>query len=160
MSGVKAGARFAHPLRFEDLQPGKPHIWRTLGYRRVLWEPGRVVLEWDAPEEYAFPGRGGYIVQGGMVTALLDAAMGSAAWTTLDLEEGFLTADIRVEFHSATRPGRLRAEGSVVRRTRRIVFCEGSLFDAAGELLAASRCTQIVSSAAAVSDTVSDTEVK
>ena len=44
----------------------------------------------------------------------------------------------------ASRPGLLRATGSVVRRSRRIVFCAAEMSDAGGALLATSRCTQVV----------------
>ena len=54
------------------------------------------------------------------------------------------TADLRVEFMRSARPGTLRAEGSVVQRNRRVAFCSAELYDAEGELLASSRCTQII----------------
>jgi uncharacterized protein (TIGR00369 family) len=102
------------------------------------------VIEWNAPLEYCFPTADGAVVQGGLVTALLDAAMGGACWTVLDHDQVFLTADLRVEFVRTARPGVLRAAGSVVRRTRRVVFCSAEASDAESRLVAASRCTQIV----------------
>lgn len=121
-----------------------PHIWQTLGYRRVAWASGSAAVEWDAPVDYCFPSADGPVVQGGLVTALLDAAMGGACWTMLSAEEVFLTADLRVEFLRMSRPGLLRATGSVVRRTRRVVFCAAELFDLAGAVLATGRCTQVI----------------
>ena len=121
-----------------------PHLWSTLGYRRVSWGSGSTTIEWDATAEYGFPTRGGHVIQGGLVTALLDAAMGGACWSVLGGESAFLTADLRVEFLRSTRVGTVRATGTVVRRTRRVVFCEAQLFDAEGVLLAVSRCTQVV----------------
>src|SRR3954453_125365 len=67
--------------------PPPPHLgeppptWATLGYRRVSWEPGQTEVAWDADEAYCFPSAGGPIVQGGLVTALLDAGMGGACGT-------------------------------------------------------------------------------
>lgn len=135
--------------RFADVDSwgggdGGPHVWRTLGYRRTGWAPGESTVEWDAPVEYSFPTGNGPVVQGGLVTALLDSAMGGACWTVLDRHETFLTADLRVEFLRTARPGLLTATGTVVRRTRRVVFCAAELLDAHGNLLAASRCTQVV----------------
>lgn len=146
MSEVKAGSRFHEPQRWEDLRPGEPHIWHTLGYRRLVWEPGRSVIEWDATEDYCFPAESGLIVHGGMVATLLDTAMGGAAWTVLDDHELFLTADLRVEFLRSARPGTLRAEATVIRRGARVVFCDSSLYDTDGRHLAAARCTQIIQS--------------
>jgi uncharacterized protein (TIGR00369 family) len=70
--------------------------------------------------------------------------MGGACATVLEPEESFLTADLRVEFLRAARPGLLRAEGHVVRRARRVVFCAAELHDE-GTHLASARCTQVLS---------------
>jgi uncharacterized protein (TIGR00369 family) len=120
------------------------HVWHTLGFRELDRGSGTATVGWTASEDYCFPSAGGPVVQGGLVTAVLDAAMGGACWTVLDGEQAFLTADLRVEFLRATHPGELRAVGTVVRRTRRVVFCAADLLDADGRTLAASRCTQVV----------------
>ena len=124
--------------------PNGPHVWRTLGFHRRTAEPGRSTVEWNASQDYTFPTNTGPVVQGGLVTAVLDSAMGGACWSVLDPEETFLTADLRVEFLRPTRPGFLRANGLVVRRTRRVVFCSAELVDGAGTVTAASRCTQVI----------------
>ena len=129
---------------WEDRRPGGPHIWRTLGYRSTATERGRMTIEWDAAKEYTFPDGAGSIVHGGMVATVLDTAMGGACATVLEPGESFLTADLRVEFMRAARPGLLRADGHVVRRTRRVVFCAAELFDAEGTHLASARCTQVL----------------
>jgi uncharacterized protein (TIGR00369 family) len=141
---VRAGERFYGSERWEDAADGGPHIWSTLGYRRTSWKPGSTSLEWDAGLDYTFPAAAGPVVQGGLVTALLDAAMGGATWTVLDSDQAFLTADLRVEFLRPTRPGTLSASGRVVRRTRRVVFCAADLYDGEGSHLAAALCTQVV----------------
>jgi len=132
------------PHGFDEDQPGGTHIWTTLGYRREAWSHGATTIAWDATADYGFPTATGTVIQGGLVTALLDAAMGGACWSVLDDTQAFLTADLRVEFLRSTRVGTVRATGTVVRRTRRVVFCEAQLFDDQGVLLAASRCTQVV----------------
>jgi uncharacterized protein (TIGR00369 family) len=129
---------------WEAQRPGGPHIWRTLGYRRVRAESGHTEIEWEAPEEYSFPADSGAIVHGGMVATLLDTAMGTACYTVLAPGETFLTADLHVDFFRAARPGRLLAEGRVVHRTKRAVFCGAELYDGDGVQLASARCTQIV----------------
>jgi uncharacterized protein (TIGR00369 family) len=141
---ITPGERFADPRAWEADAISGPHIWRTLGYRRTDWRPGATSIEWTATPEYCFPTADGGVVQGGLVTALLDAAMGGACWTVLDLDEVFLTADLRVEFLRVSRPGLLSATGTVVRRTRRVTFCAAEMHDAEGVLLATSRCTQVV----------------
>jgi uncharacterized protein (TIGR00369 family) len=122
-------------------------VWRTLGYRRIEAGDGRMAIEWDATDEYTFPDTPDTaVVHGGLVATLLDTAMGGACATTLGEGEGFLTADLHVEFYRPTRPGTLRAEGRVVQRTRRVAFCAAELLDAEGMVLASARCTQIVRS--------------
>ena len=133
------------PPRWEMLRPDAPHIWRTLGYRAVEAREGRMVIDWDAGDAYAFPDTSEtVVVHGGMVATLLDTAMGAACASTLTDDQGFLTADLHVEFYRPARPGRLRADGRIVQRTRRIAFCAAELTDADGQLLASARCTQIV----------------
>jgi uncharacterized protein (TIGR00369 family) len=141
---IVPGERFHDADAWEAAHQTGPHIWRTLGYRRLDWQPGTTTIEWTATADYCFPTADGSVVQGGLVTALLDAAMGGACWTVLNHDQVFLTADLRVEFLRTARPGVLRATGAVVRRTRRIVFCSAEMRDAEDTLLAASRCTQVV----------------
>ena len=141
---ITAGERFADVGDWNNSRGESPNLWRTLGFRRTGWEPGGSTVEWDATVEYGFTTPGGPVIQGGLVTAILDSAMGGACFTTLDRGELFLTADLRVEFFRPTRPGTLRAVGTVLRRTRKVVFCAAELFDVEGTTLAASRCTQVL----------------
>jgi uncharacterized protein (TIGR00369 family) len=141
---ITPGERFEDSRTWEADDVAGPHIWRTLGYRRTDWQPGSTTIEWTAIAEYCFPTADGLVVQGGLVTALLDVAMGGACWTMLDNDQVFLTADLRVEFLRVSRPGLLSATGTVVRRTQRVVFCAAEMRDADGAALASSRCTQVV----------------
>lgn len=121
-----------------------PHVWVTLGYRGIEQAGGEAVIEWDAPVEYCFHGSSGPIVHGGLVTTLLDTAMGGACHSLLEGGETFLTADLHSEFLRPTRPGTLRAIGRVVHRTKRTMFCAADLHDADGQHLASARCTQVL----------------
>jgi uncharacterized protein (TIGR00369 family) len=141
---IAAGERFADLGSFGQRAGDGPNLWRTLGFRRTGWEPGSSTVEWEATADYGFVTPAGPVIQGGLVTAILDAAMGGACWTVLNRDEVFLTADLRVEFFRPSRPGPLRATGRVLRRTARVVFCAAELFDAEGTTLAASRCTQVI----------------
>ena len=127
-----------------EAPPDAPHAWVTLGYRGIEQSNGVSVIEWDATVDYCFHGGSGPIVHGGLVTTLLDTAMGGACHSVLESGETFLTADLRAEFFRPTRPGTLRAEGRVVQRTKRVVFCSADLKDAEGTHLASARCTQVL----------------
>jgi uncharacterized protein (TIGR00369 family) len=128
-----------------EAPPEAPHAWVTLGYRGVEQRDGVSVIEWDATVDYCFHGGSGPIVHGGLVATLLDTAMGGACHSVLHEGETFLTADLRAEFFRPTRPGTLRAEGRVVHRTKRMVFCAADLNDDEGTHLA-SACTQVLRS--------------
>lgn len=131
--------------RFLELEDGsEPHVWTTLGYRRVADGPGTVTIAWEATPAYGFPTSAGHRVHGGLVTTLLDTAMGGATWTVLGPTEVFLTADLRVEFQRACPMGPLTATGTVVRRTSRVVFAAAQLHDPQGRVVAESRATQLV----------------
>ncbi len=137
----------AHP--WDEHAPEAVHVWNTLGYRFAGNANGQVTVEWDAANDYAFPNGGRMILHGGMVSTLLDTAMGHACLARLAEGETFLTADLHVEFYRSATPGLLRAVGEVVHRSRRAMFCAASLYDTDDTLLASARCTQILRPTAA-----------
>jgi uncharacterized protein (TIGR00369 family) len=137
-----AGERYQQML--EHGRPDFGGIWDHLGWTLGSLEPGRGVLEWETTTDHAFPTmEGGWIVHGGMVTALLDTAMGQATWTLLNNDEVFLTADLRTEFYRPTYPGVIRAAGWVVHKSQRTTFAAAELFDVNGKLLASARATNM-----------------
>ena len=79
------------------------------------------------------------IAHGGVVMTLLDVAMAHAIRATdpalLDGGPALVTIEMKTSF---LRPGngRLRAVGRVLRKGASMAFCEGSVFDDAGELVA------------------------
>lgn len=130
--------------RYKDMpREGSPHpgIWQHLGWSIVEVGPGHSILEWTPTENHSFRAGDVWIVHGGMVTALLDTAMGQATWSLLDEGEVFLTSDLRTEFYRPTTPGLIRAHGRVVHKTRRVTFAAADLYDAGGKMLASCRAT-------------------
>jgi uncharacterized protein (TIGR00369 family) len=121
-----------------------PGIWTHLGWDLADLEPGRAVLEWQPDSDHSFAAGDDWIVHGGMVTALLDTAMGQSTWTLLNMDEVFLTADLRTEFYRVTTPGLIRATGWVVHKTRRMSFAAAELHDTNGKLLASGRATNLI----------------
>jgi uncharacterized protein (TIGR00369 family) len=81
------------------------------------------------------------IVHGGFLASILDIAMGYASLTQLGEGELQRTVEIRVAFLSPAPPDRVLADGEVLRRGRRLVYCEGSVRSAAGELVARGSAT-------------------
>ncbi len=83
----------------------------------------------------------GNIVQGGFVTGWLDSAMSHAAVRASQGTRSPATLEIKVSFFRAAHPGRVRAEGRVVRLGGSIAFLEGRLLDDAGEVIATASST-------------------
>ena len=76
------------------------------------------------------------IVQGGFVTAMLDAAMAHVILA----QEGFTVTissiDINVSFIRPSRAGHFKAVGSIIKLGRTVGYMRGELFNAKGELTA------------------------
>ncbi|MEA2424423.1 MAG: hypothetical protein QOH13_833 [Thermoleophilaceae bacterium] len=113
-------------------------VSETLGMHLVEFGRGEAVYEMDAREELGNPLG---VIQGGVATALADAAMAAATTTILTDEEiqksAITTIDIFARFIrpvNAKKVERLRAEAKVVRAGGRLVWAEAELF-ADGEIV-------------------------
>jgi uncharacterized protein (TIGR00369 family) len=78
------------------------------------------------------------VVQGGFITAMLDAAMSHAVFAAGDGITGVSSLEIKTSYTAPTRAGVLRAEGRVVKSGYKIAFLEGALYNQKGELTATS----------------------
>jgi uncharacterized protein (TIGR00369 family) len=101
-----------------------------MGIRVVSKGDGRAVLEMPVrPDMYNGVGW----LQGGLLVALADEAMALAIYTRLAEGEGIATISESTSFIRGTREGVVQAEGRVIRKGRRVVFCEGEVRDSTGE---------------------------
>jgi len=66
-------------------------------------------------------------LQGGMLVALADEAMALALYPMLDATEGIATISESTSFIKGVRAGVIFAEGRVIRKGRRVAFCEGEV---------------------------------
>ena len=113
-------------------------VSETLGMHLVEFGRGEAVYEMDASENLGNPLG---VIQGGVATALADAAMAAATTTILDDEEiqktAITTIDIFARFIrpvNAKKVDRLRAEAKVIRAGGRLVWAEADVL-ADGELV-------------------------
>lgn len=113
-------------------------VSETLQMRLVEFGRGEAVYEMAAREELGNPLG---VIQGGVATALADAAMAAATTTMLDDEEiqktAITTIDIFARFIrpvNAKKVNLLRAEAKVVRAGGRLVWAEADVF-ADGEVV-------------------------
>lgn len=88
------------------------------------------------PDEYQYNPAG--TVHGGVVSTLLDTAMGVALWTTLPTGAFGTTVELKVNFvRPITREtGPVRCEARVIHSGRTIGTAEGKVVDRAGKLIA------------------------
>ena len=69
------------------------------------------------------------IVQGGFVTAMLDAAMSHAVVIPDYDTIGSLSLEIKTNYLEPTRAGKLRVEGWAVKKGYKIAFMEGRIYN-------------------------------
>lgn len=69
------------------------------------------------------------IVQGGFVTAMLDAAMSHAMFLHDPDIVGLSSLEIKTSYLEPTRAGKLRVEGWAIKQGYKIVFMEGHVYN-------------------------------
>jgi uncharacterized protein (TIGR00369 family) len=112
----------------------------NIGTRLVEVSAGSIVLEGNlTAEAHGFPTGRGLIVHGGAIATLADEALASVAFTLAEEGETTTTADLKVDYYRPCKPGRLIARASVRHRSRRLAFCEASVEQESGELVAEAR---------------------
>ena len=124
------------------LIPASP-VADLIGLRGTYVMPGRVTYEYEPREEH-YSSLGA--VHGGIVTAVLDAAMCAALQSVLDADVGLATVELRTSF---VRPVTLstdvfRVEASVVHSGSRLATAEARLVDQAGVLYASASSSALV----------------
>ncbi len=115
----------------------------TLGYDVTEAESGRVVVTVEPREAHLNPYG---TVHGGLAATLLDSCMGLAVQSTLEKGFGQTTVEFKVVLMRPITPrtGRIRAEGVVLNRGRRIGVAEGRILDGDGRLLAHGTTTCLI----------------
>ncbi len=110
---------------------------------------GAEFLEVDAARAFAriaYQGREAFcddrgVILGGILAAMMDEAMAIATTASKGFAYVVPTLGMKASYLKAVRPGRLVAEGQVLRADGGLAFLEGRLFDAAGGLAATTTAT-------------------
>ena len=112
----------------------------NIGTRIVEVGHGKLVLEGNMTgEAHRFPTSRGTIVHGGAIATLADEALASVAFTAAEEGETTVTADLKVDFFRPAVPGRLIARATLRHRTRRLAFCEATVEQDDGQIVAEAR---------------------
>jgi len=132
-----------------ELEATRPPAWDLLGLTQLTHDPelDRVVMEWKAEERHCHSVEGhpmGGIVQGGIVTGWLDAAMACACLLRGGPAVKVASLEIKVTFLLPAHPGLYHSYGSVVRQGRSISFMEAELRDKHDHLIARASSTAAV----------------
>jgi uncharacterized protein (TIGR00369 family) len=136
-----SGLDFLQKIAKGDLPP--PPIAELLGMRLVSVGPSSATFEFD-PAEFMYNPIGS--VHGGVVTTLLDSAMGCAIHTTLPAGVAYTTIELKVNFVRPVldRSGALRAEGKVLHGGPTVATAESRLVDREGTLFAHATSTVLI----------------
>lgn len=119
----------------DRLNAGKLAFITMMGGRILEADPERMTcaMEFNISRDFCHSVD---IVQGGFVTAMLDAAMSHAVFALAGDIVGVSSLEIKTSFLEPTRAGKLRVEGEIIKSGYKIAFMEGRLYDDDGLLTA------------------------
>src|SRR5207253_9933645 len=117
-------------LRGEMPQPAAA---TKIGMRLASFAAGEATVELEADATHANPMG---TLQGGVLAAVADAAMGWAYMTTLGEGESYTTVEMKVNFLRAVRTGRISARARVKNAGRTLGLIECDVLDGGDKLVA------------------------
>ncbi|MFD0697060.1 PaaI family thioesterase [Paenibacillus sp. GCM10027628] len=117
--------------RLQRLAASAEHtFWGFLGCEFVSMEAGVVTVALDAkPHHLNLIG----IVHGGVLSSLLDNAMGIVIMTARP-EEKVVTTNLNVHFVSPLKEGKLFVTAEIVHQSRKMITTQGRVTDSEGNL--------------------------
>jgi len=108
---------------------------------------GWIKVSFEGKPEFCNPAG---VVQGGMLTAMIDDTMGPLLFVTSGGRLYSATINLTVNFLAPAKPGRIMAEAKVVQLGKTIAFVEGKLTAEDGTLLATATASKRLLEAAKV----------
>ncbi|MEO8695122.1 MAG: PaaI family thioesterase [Acidimicrobiales bacterium] len=137
----RAGVDFLRAIADGEIPP--PPVAALLGMRLTDVEPGRVVFELEVGEHLYNPIGS---VHGGIISTVLDSAMGCAVHSNLERGQGYTTLELKVNFDRAVTiaVAVVRAEAEIVTSGRRVATAVGRLVGPDGTLYAHASTTCLV----------------
>ncbi len=129
----RSGLELMRGIAAGELPP--PPVAELLEFSLDRVDEGNVVFSMAPLHEHTNPLG---TVHGGIITTLLDSAMGCAVHTTLEAGVGYTSIELKVSYLRPVHAhsGELTAHGWVTKPGRRVAFAEGDVRDADGKLLA------------------------
>ncbi|MDO8612257.1 MAG: PaaI family thioesterase [Dehalococcoidia bacterium] len=126
-------------------RPASPFV-EMIGGRLDEWREGYVRMSLTLEEHHTNPNG---VMHGGVVTTLMDEALGGVIASVRGLETMFAaphaTVEMNASFLAGARPGdRIEVEARVLRLGRRVAFGEAEARRGDGELIAKGRMTFVI----------------
>ena len=116
------------------------HFPRLLGIEIDSIEPSRARLSVEVRQELLqLQG----VMHGGAIASLIDTAVAFAIISVSEPEDRFTTVEMKVNYLSAIREGRVVADARLIRDGRRIIVADCDVFDSQGRLAAKGLLTYI-----------------
>ena len=109
------------------------HFPRSLGIELDSIQAGRARLSLEVKQQHL---QLAGIMHGGAIATLIDTAVAFAILGASEPDSRFTTIEMKVNYLSAVREGRVIADAKLIRDGRRIVVAECDLFDSTGKLAA------------------------
>jgi uncharacterized protein (TIGR00369 family) len=136
-----AGVDFLRAIA--DGEIAQPPVAALLGMRLAEVVPGRVVFELEVGEHLYNPIGS---VHGGIISTVLDSAMGCAVHSRLERGQAYTTLELKVNFDRAVTVAVtvVRAEAEIVTAGRRVATAVGRLVGPDGTLYAHASTTCLV----------------
>ena len=116
-------------------------LMRTLGASLETVETGKVTI--SVPFQDSLTQQNGYF-HAGVMTSILDSACGYAALTTLAEDNEVLTVEFKINFLKPGMANRLIAIGQVMQTGKRLIVCEGTVYDETKEKVFAKMMATII----------------
>ena len=109
------------------------HFPQSLGIELDSIGAGRARLSLEVKQQHL---QLAGIMHGGAIATLIDTAVAFAILGASEPDARFTTIEMKVNYLSAVREGRVIADAKLIRDGRRIVVAECDLFDSTGKLAA------------------------
>ena len=108
----------------------RQEFMKRIGFKLSVIEEGRTE-GWLKIEKMHKQQKG--LVHGGVTATIADIVAGFAAYTTLPMDCHVVTAEIKVSYFKAGVGEKLHAIGYVVKKGRKLNFCEAEIWSVSGD---------------------------
>lgn len=129
-----------HQIVINQLNSHRPPFLDLLNCEITEVDPnnGICIMDFDISKQFCHSID---IIQGGFVTAMLDAVSSHAVFVMSKDIVAVSTLELKVSFYKPSRAGQVRAKGQVIKKGRSIAFVSAELYNSEGEKTASLTAT-------------------